>query len=485
MSNFSSLNLESHTIAGILQYPKIWPDIALSVDERDFRNEHNKVIFKVMKKMLDSGDEPDPVIICQKIDDLKIRFTEEINIYSYLEGLKLRQITEKNLINTAKDLRLVSIRRDIYRKANQVMTEIKNAGGKSLSEILSIPDSIFNSDVNLYDLDNEPRLLFEGIEEEIEELGNNPVEEVGLIPPYPIFQRMFGGFTDGDIYVFASPKKHGKSTLLFDLMDKVCHSQNENVKGLMLDTELETYRVRYRAVASHSNINEWYIKTGNWRKNKDMTEAVRDRALPRLKKSKNIHHIYVGGKPIDEVCSIIRRWKKKHVKPGEKAIICYDYIKLTGEKLSESFKEYQAIGEKVDRLKQIATEIQAPVLAACQTNEEGGIALSSRIAWFCSFMAFFRKKDIEEIAEHGINNGTHKMIPYVARNLGKDGDSFVDVVKVKDSRGKVSLTENYINFEINNFSVKELHTLKDIIDGQLETKDDLYEDFEDHPFDND
>src|SRR5690606_32531892 len=149
-----------------------------------------------------------------------------------------------------------------------------------------------------------------------------------------------------------------------------------------LDTELETYRVQYRMAASIAGINEWYIKTGKWRRHPEMVKALREKAFPIIRQfKKSIDHLYVGGKTIDEVCSLIRRWHAKNINvdKGEVPIIAYDYIKLTGEKLSDSWKEYQVIGEKTDRLKQIATEIQAPLIAACQTNEEGKVAISARM----------------------------------------------------------------------------------------------------------
>ena len=41
----------------------------------------------------------------------------------------------------------------------------------------------------------------------------------------------------------------------------------------------------------------------------------------------------------------------KHVGRGNKCIIAYDYVKLTGEKVSQNWAEHQAIGEKIDKLK--------------------------------------------------------------------------------------------------------------------------------------
>lgn len=469
-----SVDLEKHLLAGILKHPEVWAEISAFVSTDDFSNHTHKTVFTVIKNTLNSREELDTTVVAQKVKDLNITFDNNINIFDYLEALKIRQVTEQAVIKTAAELKNVTVRRNFYNAGQQIQKEMLRASDKDLDQIIAIPNNIINKQANLYEIGNEPENLFEGIEDHIEELGNSPVEEVGLIPPYKNFRQMFGGFTPGDLYIFAAPKKEGKSTLLLDLMLKTCNICNENVKGLYLDTELETYRQRYRIVSSLSGVNEWYLKTGNWRKNPEMVKAIREKAFPILRKFDNsLDHIYVGGMDTDKVCSIIRRWHAKNINPdnGERAIVCYDYIKLTGEKVNESWKEYQVIGEKTDKLKQIATEIQAPLLAACQTNEEGRVAISARMAWFCSFLAYFKKKDLEEIMEYGIESGTHKMIPYVTRNQGQEGTGFNDLVKVMDKKGEAKFYQNFINFNIENFHVEELNTLEDMMKGrQLKPK---------------
>ena len=80
-----------------------------------------------------------------------------------------------------------------------------------------------------------------------------------------------------------------------------------------------------------------------------MTTKV-ENFLRDLKGYKYFHH-HVRNKSIDEVCSIIRRWHLKEVGRGKDCIIAYDYVKLTGEKVSQNWAEHQAIGDKIQKLK--------------------------------------------------------------------------------------------------------------------------------------
>ena len=97
-------------------------------------------------------------------------------------------------------------------------------------------------------------------------------------------------------------------------------------------------------------------------------------------------------------------------------MIIYDYVKMTGERVGQNWAEHQAIGDKIDKLKKISEEINAPLFTAIQLNRSGenqnrrgsdivddssAISLSDRLQWFASFVAIFRRKTLDEIASDG------------------------------------------------------------------------------------
>ena len=200
------------------------------------------------------------------------------------------------------------------------------------------------------------------------------------------------------------------------------------------------------------------------------------------KKTLPVFHQHVGSKTIDEVATIIRRWYWTHVGRGNKCLICYDYLKLTGEKLSNNWAEYQAIGEKTDKLKRIAEEIDSPIFTAVQINRSGEnqkkdtkkvtddssvIAQSDRLMWFCTFLAIFRRKTAYELTEDGKAFGTHKMIKLKGRYQGKDAAGHDDGIERLMEDGSVEYEENYINYDVQNFNVKEVGTLQDILKEEV------------------
>ena len=84
---------------------------------------------------------------------------------------------------------------------------------------------------------------------------------------------------------------------------------------------------------------------------------------------------------------------------------------------SNAVKDYVIIGKKVDALKQLATDLQVPVITACQTNrsnegkksadsivEDGSaVGLSDQINMYASAVFGFRKLTQEEQIEFGFD----------------------------------------------------------------------------------
>jgi guanylate kinase len=222
-------------------------------------------------------------------------------------------------------------------------------------------------------------------------------------------------------------------------------------------------------------------KTGNWRKNEEMTKKVRA-AWAKIKNYEYFHY-HVGNKNIDQVCSIIRRWYLSKVGRGNQAMIAYDYIKLTGEKVGQNWAEHQAIGEKIDKLKRISEEIHCPIITAMQLNRTGEnfnrnsnnvvddssvISLSDRLQWFASFVAIFRRKTLDEVTLDGQAFGTHKLIPTKTRFQGKDAAGHQDLVRRLDSCGKEIWAQNYLNYQVANFNIEERGSLRDVAERQRE-----------------
>jgi replicative DNA helicase len=476
-----SSQVERHVLSGLIKYQNLFADVDVFLNESDFFHEVHSIVYAVYKNTRYKGEKVDKVLLAEKIKNLGISFKDDINIYDYIDNLSFSQITEEATMAACKELVKLRIRREISQTADKLKTFVGKSGDEAIDKIISEADSIYNQKISSYISNDEPINLFEGVEDIIEEIGNNPKEEVGLVTSYPEFNRLYGGLKNGNIYAIVSRPGQGKSTWINDICFNASINSKNKTKTLILDTEMQTFDIQLRMVSSLCGVPMWYLETGNWRRNEEMTKKVREAWIK--VKNYEYYHYHVGSKNIDQICSIIRRWYLSKVGRGNQALIAYDYVKLTGEKVGQNWAEHQAIGDKIDKLKRISEEIHCPVITAMQLNRTGenfnrnssaviddssAIALSDRLQWFASFVAIFRRKTLDELALDGQQFGTHKLVPTKTRFQGKEAAGHQDLVRRLDATGKEVWAQNYLNYNVQNFKIEERGSLETIAQRQRE-----------------
>jgi len=469
----ASLDVEKHFLSGIIRYPQYLADVAPFVTESCFTIDLHRVIFSSIKSLYSSDKGFDRFIISQHVRNIGINEKDGVNVAEYIDAIyHLDAVSEDSILDYFAELQKFRIARELVQSSVNIIHEVKRNISKDADEIISLAEKTFANTIDVYDSNNEPSDLFDGMKEYVEELSDN-LELQGIVPPYSIFRKVLGNFLPGNVYCFISPPKNGKSTLLNHISFGVSCLDwlegKQNVKTLILDTELEKEIVQTRTVSAMAGVNESLLRNGDWKKDPEMTRKVRTiwQLTDKLSGQNRITHEHVAGKPIEEVMSIIKRWAYKHIdeSKGERGMVIYDYLKMTGEKLSDHFKEYQVMGQKIDLLKQVGSKYKLPIITAVQTNANGDIAMSKQIRWFASLTAFFRRKTLDEIGEHGPAFGTHIMEVDECRFQGPEGDRFFTPIRSSDG-----LCNDSINFEIKNFSVEEKGTYRDVLrrqSGQL------------------
>lgn len=474
-----SLQLEKHVIAGLIQHQDLIAEIEGFVSDRDFIAQPHATIFSCLVSSYVQKEKIDKVLLAQKIKNLGISFKDNINIFDYIDSISFAPVTSEATIQACKELVKYRVLRDLDGTLSEMKDKIGRATNDDLTSTISAIDAIYGQRMNTFEGEDEPKPLFEGFYDEVEERGNNPVEETGISTPYPEFNRLYGGFRRKNLYIFAARAKAGKSTFLAEMGCEI--SRIHDIPVLILDTEMSGEEVRFRSGAAKSDVPLWYLKTGNWRKNPDYVRKVREGAVKGLgSKYPKVYHLSVGNKSKEEVASICRRWRLRVAGRGKDCLFIYDYLKIVGND-ENNRKEYQEMGDKVDFFKKLAEELDAPFATACQNNREGvvggreaseivdderSIGLSDRITQFASGVWILRRRTPEEVLIDTPESGTHKLIEVVCREQGRDAAGHQDSIRRTFPDGKTKYVKNFINFEIRNFKVEERGSLVDTITRQ-------------------
>ncbi|MDB4352900.1 hypothetical protein OAA60_05675, partial [Porticoccaceae bacterium] len=436
-------------------------------------------VFRIIQQAIDAGDEIDEIIVAQRVNDLGLSFEDNLKPSDYIKSLSLRKVPKGNILKTAKELKKYSIRREILESSQEIAKKMKNiAPESSYREIIELADNVYNSRINLYEIGNDtPENIYEEMEALVEERGNNPVTEFGMMGPHEKINDIYGSLLRaGNITVIVARSGVGKTQFCMDYSTKV--SLKYDVPVLHFDNgEMSKEELIMRQCAALSGVSMHLLESGKWRKaGQDVVDKVRS-VWPKISKLK-FYYYNVGGMDVDSMVNTLKRFYYAKVGRGNQMVFSFDYIKTTSESNGNK-SEWQVVGEMVDKFKKcVQKEIlhegnpMIPMITSVQSNrygitnnrnsqnvvdDESIVSLSDRITQFCSHMFILRSKTGDEVESEGERFGTHKLINVKARHLGSDIAGAVEPVSIGDT-----LRKNAINLNFNNFNITERGDLRDI-----------------------
>jgi len=299
-----SLELEKNLLSGFINSPNTYFDLDGLIDEKCFYNPTHSVIFSVLRNLILADERFDKVILAQKlsqnIKNLGITLQDNINIFDYINALSFLKVRPDAIKKTAQELWKCRAKRQLYQSLGDAQKLIKDNDDENIDELFSKVETTVFNDLSIFQQQDEIEYIYEDLENFIEEKGNNPVEDTGLLSGFYELDRMYGSFRNKNLYCFVSRSGEGKSTILHDLIYNICKG-NDNVEALYMDTEMDADETKIRAACARTGVGFWYLDNGTWRKNPVLLSQTRD-GLKNAGKPR-IAYIKVGNKNIDQICS--------------------------------------------------------------------------------------------------------------------------------------------------------------------------------------
>lgn len=406
-------------------------DVSDILSEDTFTIDSNKYIYKCIKHICEHNTNSNidiPLIYSTSKElgiDHILNKKEEVQ---HLKAIIDYPASKDNLITFAIKTKKLEIARKLHEKLEESQDKILDiTGNESITQILGIAeDNIFNFASSLNDSENNPTQVSVGLDDYIDNLINNPIDQVGISTGFPAYDNAIGGgLRKSTINVIAARPKTGK-TLLADNMG--FHIANKlKIPVLNLDTEMTKEDHIHRLIAMISEIEINKIETGKFVDTSVSKNKVMD-AVGILKETP-LYYKPIAGKPFDEQLAIMKRWLVKDVGlnsdgTAKPCVVFYDYLKLMDSAgISQDMKEYQILGFMMTQLHNFACKYKIPIVAFVQLNRDGitketsdTASGSDRIIWLCSNFTIFKRKSDEEIAEDGSSNGNRKLIPIISRH---------------------------------------------------------------------
>jgi replicative DNA helicase len=416
-------------------------DVCDLISEETFTIDSNIILYRCIKNIFQKPDQHiDIASILASAHELQLdHLVSKKEELQHLKAILDFPARPDNLLSFASKIKKLEIARKLHRSLADAQSKILDVNGsESISSIISLAEEpVLNFSTSLDDTDNKISPIANGIEDYIQNLIDNPIDQVGISTGFPAYDfSIGGGLRPSTINVIAARPKTGKTLLSDNMGFHIAHKLK--IPVLNMDTEMTKNDHIHRLLAMMTEVEISKIETGKFAESPMQHDKIKT-AINDIK-NMPLYHKSIAGKSFDEQLSIMRRWIIKTVGlnadgSAKPCVIFYDYLKLMDSVgISQDMKEYQVLGFMMTSLHNFACQYKIPVVAFVQLNRDGitkestdTASGSDRIIWLCSNFTIFKRKSDEEIAEDGPNNGNRKLVPLISRHgAGLDDNDYIN-----------------------------------------------------------
>lgn len=420
---FSDRGSERLLLSIILGNPDCVIEVLAKLGEEDFLSKNHRALFSVLKFLYDQGAKHfDLMAIADVASNRGV--LDLIGGIDYIDALAITPVNKSNMGLYISNILDCSTKYKIYRESVFIQESVLSntsvgEGSLTSQQILAESESrLLSVSMESHQMDDADNLS-SNLRESLIEKSRNPAEVLGIPTGIPLLDKAINGLMPGSLTVVAARQKGGKSLLLTNIASNICY--NVGIPILYIDTELSTKEVQMRVVSHLSGVPERVVTNGKFIDNDSFSENVW-RACA-IVEAGEFYHKYLPGFSMDVVKSIARKY---HAREGIGALF-FDYIKMPEVTGAAAFKEHQILGNIATGLKDLAGQLNIPVIAAAQIKRgdvvspktrfyDSDVADSDRIGRYCNNLLAIGQKSKKEIEEDGATCGTHRLQVLLARS---------------------------------------------------------------------
>ncbi len=474
MASLYSVDTEANSLAVLLQFPDSFGDFYLTTRD-DFSKAHQPLWDLVSQQLnLTPPGSVTPLLLAEKAKGYSLTLEGGYEVFEYLNGLTTRFVEKRDAPHLARELKRLTVRRQLVVKADSIKKELIDKADASFEEMSGLVERALTSVSTEYYKDDEFTNVFDGFIEVNEKRAANPIDasQMGWMGPFPTVNKTLGALLDKGLFVTVGARTGNmKSSLGFHY--HVAMAEQHNLPVLLLDCgEMTRERIRDRAACclSRGRIPLWAIKSGEWAQNKEWARIMREECYPRADKLR-IDYRNIGNLNPREKVALIRRYYYNKVGRGNPLCILDDYLKGI-EAMGRNTAEHQAVGYYVNDVKNLITnEIPASFWTSVQNNRSGThqgkkasditdsedqMGVSDRIIQQSDWGFILRFKVPEEIATEKNLFGNMRLTPVKTREaMGKDFAKALRPVKMPNGR----FATNYFNMSSEGFYFTDMGDL--------------------------
>ncbi|MBJ6362119.1 replicative DNA helicase [Paenibacillus sp. GCM10012307] len=323
-----------------------------------FYNPSNQTIFEHMRKLTEQGKPIDLVTLTVHLEDNNN--LHHVGGVSYLAKLAGSMPTAANLAHYVDIVHDKYLLRETVRMLHRMSKTAWEADNprELIAEIQSAAAALSEQSVKTRDFKTSKEVamqVFDDVERRFANFGN---EVTGIPSGYRDLDKLTSGWQNSDLIIIAARPSVGKTAFALNLAQAASIVERKNVAIISL--EMSAVQLMQRMMSSEGNVDATRLRTGymgggDWEK---LTMAIGKVAESNL---------FIDDSPAQTVREIAAKCRRLHKAEGLDMILI-DYLQLISGRGKSGENRQQEVADISRVLKQLARELDIPVIALSQLS---------------------------------------------------------------------------------------------------------------------
>jgi replicative DNA helicase len=327
----------------------------------DFYKDIHNLIYETMLDLYEKREPIDVLSLSNRLEEKNQ--LDAIGGSSYLATLVNTVPSSSNIVHYAK----VVQKKSTLRKLIETASEIVELGYREEEDVEKLLDQaeqkLFAVSQKYIKQDFIPiRSILEAAFNRIDELHKGDHQLRGIPTGYPDLNNILAGFQKSDLIILAARPSIGKTTLALDFARKI--AVKEKIPIGIFSLEMSSDQLIDRMLAAQSGVDLWRLRTGRLKSGEGDDDFQRIGEAMGVLSEAPIFIDDAGSANIMEIRTMARRLQMEH----NVGMIIIDYLQLMEGRSSGGDNRVNEISEISRSLKQLARELNVPVIALSQLS---------------------------------------------------------------------------------------------------------------------
>jgi replicative DNA helicase len=335
--------------------------VANLIRQGDFYKDIHNLIYETMLDLYEKREPIDVLSLSNRLEEKGQ--LDSIGGSSYLATLVNTVPSSSNVVHYAK----VVQKKSTLRKLIETASEIVELGYREEEDVEKLLDQaeqkLFAVSQKYIKQDFVPiRSILEAAFNRIDELHKGDHQLRGVPTGYPDLNNILAGFQKSDLIILAARPSIGKTTLALDFARKI--AVKEKIPIGIFSLEMSSDQLIDRMLAAESGVDLWRLRTGRLKTGEGDDDFQRIGEAMGVLSEAQIFIDDAGSANIMEIRTMARRLQMEH----NVGLIIIDYLQLMEGRSSGGDNRVNEISEISRSLKQLARELNVPVIALSQLS---------------------------------------------------------------------------------------------------------------------